>query len=52
MGFQRHCVTVDPPGDGVFLSIQIGKGKKVLTSYGEAEHNQNSDYIGKIPHLA
>ncbi len=27
-------------------------GKKVLTSYGEAANNKNSDYIGKTPHLA
>ncbi len=37
---------------GTDYTSESRNGKKVLTSYGEAANNKNSDYIGKTPHLA
>jgi hypothetical protein len=35
-----------------FPTWESRNGKKVLTSYSEAANNENSDHIGKTPHLA
>jgi hypothetical protein len=35
-----------------FFVEESRNGKKTPTSYGEAANNENSDYIGKTPHLA